>query len=77
MIKEYLAQALDLNKLYSVYLVDVNDVEAAMNEIVEFIGKAFYQQQNTLRHPDFMLVKKIGIVQKTFRCSKLGNYRIF
>ena len=46
MIKEYLTQALDLNKLYNVYLVGVDDVQAARNEIIEFIGKAFYQQQN-------------------------------
>ena len=77
MIKEYLAQALDLNKLYSVYLVDVNDVEAAMNEIVEFIGKAFYQQQNTLRHPDFMLVKKIGDSAKNISMQQIRELQNF
>lgn len=77
MLKKYLAQALDLNKLYSVYLVDVDDVEAAINEIVEFIGKAFYQQQNAVSHPDFMLVKKIGDSAKNISMQQIRELQNF
>ena len=77
MIKKYLAQALDFNKLYNSYLVGVDDVEAAMNEIVEFIGKAFYQQQNTLRHPDFMLVRKIGDSAKNISMQQIRELQNF
>lgn len=77
MIKKYLAQALDFNKLYNSYLVGVDDVEAAMNEIVEFIGKAFYQDQNALRHPDFMLVRKIGDSAKNISMQQIRELQNF
>lgn len=77
MIKEYLAQDLDLNKLYSVYLVDVNDMEAAMDEIVEFISKAFYQKQNALSHSDLMLVKKNGDSTKNISMQQIRALQNF
>jgi DNA polymerase-3 subunit delta' len=77
MIKEYLTQALDLNKLYNVYLVGVDDVEAARKEIIEFIGKAFYQQQNALSHPDFMLVEKSGNSAKNIAMQQIRELQNF
>jgi DNA polymerase-3 subunit delta' len=59
MIKEYLSRDLDLNKLYNTYLISVDNPDSAMNEVLEFISSSFYQHQNTITHPDFMLVQKM------------------
>ena len=58
MIKEYLARDLNLNKLYNAYLISTDEPCSAMGEILEFISNNFYQKQDALAHPDFMLVQK-------------------
>lgn len=77
MIKEYLTKDLELNNLYNVYLLGVDDLEAARNEIVEFVGKAFYQQQNTLNHPDFMFVKKADDTAKSITMQQIRELENF
>ncbi len=77
MIKEYLIRDLNLNKLYNSYLISTDDVDSAMNEILEFIGDNFYQYQNALTHPDFMLVQKIEGNIKNISTSQIRNLQNF
>ena len=58
MIKTYLARDLELNKLRNAYLISADDSPKALNQVTDFLSKAFYQNQEVLTHPDFMLVQK-------------------
>ena len=77
MIKEYLARDLGLNKLYNAYLISVDNADSAMHEILEFISSNFYQQQNTIFHPDFMLVKKMEGNVKNISVEQIRNLQNF
>ena len=59
MIKEYLTQDLQFNKLHNAYLVSTDDTELAFGEVLSFLSENFYDNQDSLKHPDFILVQKL------------------
>ncbi|MFK7968519.1 MAG: DNA polymerase III subunit delta' [Rickettsiaceae bacterium] len=77
MIKEYLSRDLSLNKLYNTYLISVDDLDSAKQEVLEFISSNFYQHQNALTHPDFMLVQKMEGNVKNISVEQIRDLQNF
>jgi len=77
MIKEYLVRDASLNKLYNAYLISVDNSDSAMSEVLEFISSHFYQHQNALTHPDFMLVQKMEGNVKNISVEQIRDLQNF
>jgi DNA polymerase-3 subunit delta' len=77
MIKTQLSRDLNLNKLHNAYLVSTDDSEAALTEILAFLSESFYEHQNSLEHPDFILVKKLEGNVKNIAVEQIRSLQSF
>lgn len=77
MIKNYLTKDLKLNKLHNAYLISTDDSFKALGEVVAFLSENFYQDQEVLKHPDFMLVEKIEGNVKNISVDQIRHLQNF
>lgn len=77
MIKNYLTKDLKLNKLHNVYLISTDDSSKALGEVTDFLSENFYQEQETLKHPDFMLVEKVEGNVKNISVDQIRHLQKF
>lgn len=77
MIKNYLIRDLQLGKLHKVYLINTDDLAKSLKQITDFLSEYFYQNQETLKHPEFMLVQKMEGNVKNISIDQIRSLQNF
>lgn len=77
MIKQYLEEHYNIDRLYSSYLVNIDTIELALEEVKSFIKDKILTEGELDRNPDYMYVEKIDSTSKNISIDQIRKLQDF
>jgi DNA polymerase-3 subunit delta' len=76
-IKQYLEEHYNINKLHSSYLVNIDAIDLALEEVKGFIKDKILTKGDLERNPDYMYVQKINSTSKNISVEQIRQLQSF
>ena len=77
MIKQYLEEHYNINKLHNSYLVNIDAIDLALEEVQSFIKDKILTKGELVLNPDYRYVQKIDSTSKNISVEQIRQLQNF
>ena len=77
MIKKYLEEYYNINRLHNSYLINIDAIDLALEEVKDFIKDKILTKGELERNPDYMYVQKTDSTSKNISVEQIRQLQNF